>query len=420
MEFAECASSLAHNRYRTASGEDRHVELLAEGLRAGGHEISLFRPTSDGLADSRSARLEAGALLAYNPRAGAIKDILDEWRQQIVHFHNVWPLLTPAAIRASKRAGAATVLTLHNCRFACPGGACSVSTHPGRDGLFANHCIAGSSLRCAIRNNPRGAVAESLAYGLAQEIQRRLHFLERWVDAFVAPSHYVASMLGAAGIDGRRIAVIPHGVHPQRRVESRGSRFALYVGRLTAEKGVGTLLEAARAGSEVPIAVAGAGPMAEQVRSAPVQYLGLLGRDALDEALAAAAYTVVPSECHENLPYSVLESFAAGKPVIASNVGGLPEVVDHESTGLIVIQRVVRFGQRLERVNVALIAEPPELFPELSSVSADVDDAVDPAPAQNPHHLRLVDRPDALDVQPDVADGQPKCVEEGHVYRTDW
>lgn len=327
---------LAHNRYRTIGGEERHVTLLGGGLQSAGHETRLFEPRSDVLARSRLQRLRAGVQLAYRPGGAGIGAVIEDWRPDVVHFHNIWPLLTPAAIRLSKQAGAATVLTLHNCRFACPAGTCSIQAHPARTGLMDNRCLAGSSLRCALKNNPRGKIGESVAYGLAQEIQRRLHMLERWVDAFIAPSGYVAYMLGSIGIPRNCITVIPNGVPVRQSPRRRGSRFALFAGRISAEKGIETLIEAAGAASDVPVAVAGDGPLAGRVQAAPVEFLGHLDRDAMDEALAEAAFTVIPSECHETFPYGALESFEAEKPAVATTVGGMPELVAHEETGLLV------------------------------------------------------------------------------------
>jgi glycosyltransferase involved in cell wall biosynthesis len=327
---------IAHNRYRMMSGEDRHVALLGSALQDAGLETRVFEPRSDLLASSRLQRLRAGALLAYSPRGAGIGRILEDWRPDLVHFHNIWPLLTPAAIRLSKQAGAAVVLTLHNCRFACPAGTCSIQAHPAHDSLADNRCLAGSSLRCALRHNPRGELGESIAYGLAQDIQRRLHMLGRWVDAFVAPSDYVAQTLGPAGIPVHRVTFIPHGVPVRPAVKRRGFRFALFAGRLSADKGIRTLIEAADAAPDVPVAVAGRGPLAEEIPTARLKYLGHLEREAMDHALAEAAFTVIPSECHENFPYGALESFEAGKAVIATAVGGLPEIVAHEETGLIV------------------------------------------------------------------------------------
>jgi glycosyltransferase involved in cell wall biosynthesis len=327
---------IAHNRYRVVGGEERHVTLLVRALRSAGYETRLFEPRSDGLPRSRLRRLSAGALLAYRPDGAGIGRVVEDWHPDVVHFHNIWPLLTPAAIRLSTQAGAATVLTLHNCRFACPAGTCPIHARPARASLTDNRCIAGSSLRCALQNNPRGELGESIAYGLAQEIQRRLHMLERLVDAFIAPSGYVAHMLASIGIPLDRISVIPHGVPVRLPPKGREPRFALFAGRISAEKGIKTLIEAAGTARDVPVAVAGSGPLIEEIRTAPLEYLGHLDRDRMDRAMAEAAFTLIPSECHESFGYSALESMEAGKPVIASAVGGLPEVVSHEETGLLV------------------------------------------------------------------------------------
>ena len=184
---------IAHNRYRNPGGEERHVDLLQEALLNVGIDARRFERLSAELDTSRRKRLVAGLALTYRPGGGGIGHTLDEWRPDIVHFHNVWPLLTPAALRIARLKGAATVLTVHNYRFACPGGTLL------RNGSLHHSCIDGSSLACALRN-PRGALAESIAYGLALELQRRLGFLERWVDAFVAPSEFVGRMLVRAGL----------------------------------------------------------------------------------------------------------------------------------------------------------------------------------------------------------------------------
>jgi glycosyltransferase involved in cell wall biosynthesis len=143
-------------------------------------------------------------------------------------------------------------------------------------------------------------------------------------------------MLRSIGVPDSRIAVIPHGVPAHPAPTGDSTRYGLFAGRLSREKGVRTLLDAAAEAPDVRVAVAGGGPLAEVVRDSPVQYLGHLEGRALDEALASAAFTVIPSECQEMLSYSALESFSVGKPVVATSVGGLPEVVINEETGLLV------------------------------------------------------------------------------------
>lgn len=325
---------IAHNRYRERGGEDRHVDLLERGLRDAGVESRRFEPASSALERSRARRVRAGALLAYDPAAAGIGRELRGWRPQVVHFHNLWPLLTPAALRQARRTGARVVLTAHNCRFACPGGTCPARvSRPGGD-VLENQCLSGSSLRCAIRNDPRDARAESLVYGFALEVQRRLRMLASWVDAFISPSRYVAAMLEQIGVDPTRIHVIPNGVEVGDQ-NAPGSEFALYAGRLEQNKGTRTLLRAA-ANAKAPIAIAGAGALEPEVRRAPVHYLGSLDREAMDDALGRAAFTITPSECRENYPYAVAESFAASRAAVASRIGGLPELVGDERTGLLV------------------------------------------------------------------------------------
>jgi glycosyltransferase involved in cell wall biosynthesis len=325
---------IAHNRYRSQGGEERHVELLGQGLEAVGVEIRRFERDSAELGVSAGRRLLAGLTLAYRPGGSGIGRVLEEWKPDVVHFHNIWPLLTPAAIRRARRSGAAVLLTAHNFRFVCPDGMLL------RDGVPHDDCVEGSSLACAFRN-PSGLRAKTIAYGLALEVHRRLHLLTRWVDAFVAPSEFMGRILVRAGLPEGRVHVIPSGLPVEPHADGR-RRFALFAGRLSSEKGVRTLIEASRRAHDVPLVVAGDGPLADEVRAAAngtISYVGRLDRSSLAATLRDAAFTVVPSEAVENFPFSALESLAAGRPVIAARVGGLPEIVRDGQTGVLVPPR---------------------------------------------------------------------------------
>ncbi|MFN8160107.1 MAG: glycosyltransferase [Solirubrobacterales bacterium] len=322
---------IAHNRYRRQGGEERHVELLERGLAEAGTAVRRFELEGTELDRSPVRRAAAGLVLAYRPGASGIGRVIEDWRPSVVHFHNLWPLLTPSALRLARRSGAAVVLTAHNYRFACPGGTLQ------HGGMNHEDCIDGSSLRCAIRD-PRGNRLESLAYGIALEVQRRLGMLRRWVDAFVAPSAFMAGMLIRSGLPGNRVHVIPYGLPVRADPPPPGRSFALFLGRLVPEKGVRTLLSAGHLAPEVPLAIGGEGPLAAEVRrdGPGTRYLGALDRADADQALRDAAFTLVPSEWHENLPFSALESLAAGRAVVATRMGGLPEIVDDGETGLLV------------------------------------------------------------------------------------
>lgn len=329
---------IAHNRYRQPGGEERHVDLLEQGLREAGVEVRRFERDSTELERSLARRFAAGVGLAYRPGGGGISAALKSWKPDVVHFHNIWPLMTPAAMRIARNTGAAVVLTLHNYRFACPGGTCPSSDQPVRDGRLPTDCIRGSAIRCALRRNARDSHLERCAYGVAVEAQRRLHLIDRWTDALVAPSSFVKTMVGIAGLPTERVRVIPYGV-PLSNARPGSGRFALFAGRLTEAKGVRTLMAAARMAHDVPIVVAGEGPLASEVSGENVTFAGRLDREGMTSALSDAAFVVVPSEWHENFPYSVLEALAAGRPVIATKAGGLPEMVVDGETGLLVPPR---------------------------------------------------------------------------------
>jgi glycosyltransferase involved in cell wall biosynthesis len=321
---------IAHGLYRQPGGEERHVELLARGLREAGIDVRLHLrgPARDGLR----SRVGLAAGLTYRPTAG--RDLARELERSpadVVHFHNLLPHLTPAAVRAARRRGSAVVLTAHNLRLACPAGTLL------RNGQLHDDCIEGSSLACGLRN-PRGSWSESIVYGLALELQRRLRLLQRWVDLFVAPSAFVGHLLVRAGLPAARVRVVANGVPLPDEPASTG-RYALFAARLSTEKGVGTLLEAARRQPGMRIVVAGAGPLETAVRAAAngtVAYAGQVDPPTIASLVRQAAFAVVPSEGPESLPFAALEALAAGIPVIASRIGGLPEIVEDGVNGLLV------------------------------------------------------------------------------------
>jgi glycosyltransferase involved in cell wall biosynthesis len=323
---------LVHNTYRSEGGEERHVDLLEEWLPRVGVDVARLDVPSP-QDPSPAERLRLGLTLAYRPRgARLLREAIEAHKPDIVHFHNVLPLLTAAAMREA-HARMPVVLTIHNYRFACPAGTLL------RNGRVHDDCLEGSSLLCGLKN-ARGDRLESIAYGLGIEIQRRLGLFRRWVDAYVCPSWFVAAALSRAGYPRDRIYTIYHGVPAPQRSSAVGD-FALYAGRLSPEKGVETLIEASRLAPRVPVLIAGDGPLAGAVRRAAVEssslvYAGRVDREKVAELLRGARFTLAPSSCFEGQPYGVLEAMATGRPVVASRLGGLEEIVDPDVTGLLV------------------------------------------------------------------------------------
>jgi glycosyltransferase involved in cell wall biosynthesis len=327
---------LVHNRYRNPGGEERHLELLLRSLTEAGAEVRLLVVDSGSLSTARS-RLSTALTLPYSP--ASYRRLRAEVRRtgaEVVHFHNLWPLLTPAALRGARDAGARVVLTVHNYRFACPFGTLL------RDGEIHDDCLEGSSLACGLRG-AREHGLRAVAYGVALELHRRLGWVERWVDAYVAPAEFVRGALARAGTDPARVHVIRNGVPASGRERpspaASGPSYALYAGRLAREKGIEVIAAAARLAPEVPIVVAGSGPLEESLRRDLPRSLSLVGhqdRERVALLHAGSSMSLLPSTCHEVAPYGALEAAAAGKPVIGSEIGGIPEIVADGETGLLV------------------------------------------------------------------------------------
>jgi glycosyltransferase involved in cell wall biosynthesis len=247
----------------------------------------------------------------------------------VVHVHNMVPLVGPRGLAAAREAGAAVVLHLHNVRLFCAIGVAS------RDGGPCFRCrgrltLPGLALNC------RGSVPEAAVYAAALSLHQPRVF--RTVDRFLAPSSYAVGQLALLGVPDERLEALPHYLPDEafaERSRAADGGYALVASRLSVEKGIDVAIEAA-ARSGVPLRVAGDGPAADDLAAlarrlnAPVELLGRVDRSELDGLLAGAGALLMPSRYHEFSPYAALEAMAAGVPVVASRLGGLPELIGAE------------------------------------------------------------------------------------------
>jgi glycosyltransferase involved in cell wall biosynthesis len=321
---------LLHNRYRERGGEERSLEAIATLLEARGHGVAVLERTSASLGGA-AGRLRAGtAMLAGGLDPDEVASAVRRHRADVVHAHNVNPLFGARGLRAARSEGARVVMHVHNYRLVC-----AIATQY-RDGAVCTRCRGRNTLP-GIRLRCRGSVPEAVAYGAGLALhQRRL--LES-VDRFVVPSAFARDRLREVGVALPDARVLPNFL-PEREFAAEAPagqpRHALYAGRLVEEKGVETAIAAAAAAG-VPLAVAGSGPEEPRLRALAsgsgeaVRFLGSLGPRELADARRAAAFCVVPSRWDEPCPYAAIEAMAAGVPVLASAMGGLPEVVGPES-----------------------------------------------------------------------------------------
>ncbi|HEY1591489.1 MAG TPA: glycosyltransferase family 4 protein [Solirubrobacteraceae bacterium] len=311
---------LLHNRYRSLGGEERTVRDIADLLERRGHEVELLERWSDGAGRVRAAR----GLLGGGVDPESVKAAVRLLRADVVHAHNLHPLFGWRALAAARGAGARTVLHLHNFRLFCAIGIAY------RDGRPCHRC-RGRDTRPGLRLRCRGPLGESAVYATGLRLQQPHLFAQ--AERFVAVSRAHGARLVELGLPAEKTATLPNFV-PDERFAAASSAgegsYALVSGRLVEEKGFDTAVRAAVAAG-VPLVVAGEGPDRLRLESlaagGDVRFMGLLSPERLAEVRTRAAVVLAPSRCEEACPYSVLDAFASGVPVLASDRGGLPELV---------------------------------------------------------------------------------------------
>lgn len=329
---------LVHERYQQRGGEDVVVDAQAALLAAAGHVVERLDvdntaiPAGDGLP----GRLRlAGNTFWSRGGVRIVREAVDRFRPDVVHVHNTFPLLSPAVLGAARDAGPAIVQTLHNFRLVCPNGLLF------RDGRPCEDCVGlPLALPGVVHGCYRGSRAGSAVVAGMLAVHRGRGTWRRDVDRFVVLAEFARDRLARGGVPRSRISVVPNFAQPDGPPADGPGEGLLFVGRLSPEKGLGTLLEAWRgAAIDGSLRIAGDGPLAPDVRAAAegdprIVPLGRLEAGAIRDEMRRARALVVPSTTYENCPMTVIEAYAVGRPVIASGHGGLGELVEDGETGL--------------------------------------------------------------------------------------
>lgn len=324
----------AHTYYRQAGGEDRVFHAEREILQAAGHEVHPFAANNADLNEHSPLRL-ATQTVWNGGRARDLKALIARTGADVVHFHNTFPSMSPAVLRAAHAAGAAVVQTLHNYRLFCPAATFL------RDGKVCTDCTRTSwAWPAVVHGCYRDSRAATATTAAMLTSHRMMGTWSNCVDAYITLSEHGRALFGRLGISSERLHVKPNFLAQDPGVGPGGGGFGLFVGRLSEEKGVGVLLEAAELLSgEVPLRVVGGGPLDARVRSASrlvpgLEWLGPRSNEDVLDLMGRADFLIVPSIWDEPFGRTVVESFARGTPVVASAAGALPELVEDGATGM--------------------------------------------------------------------------------------
>jgi glycosyltransferase involved in cell wall biosynthesis len=245
-------------------------------------------------------------------------------------------MVSPSVYEVCQDEGVPAVQTLHNYRLLCP-----ASTFY-RKGAVCEDCVTDGLLRSVQHACYRDSRAMSAAIALMLQTHRSRQTWSKGIAAYIAISSFVRDRFVESGFSENTIHVKPNFVEPDPGERTQPGDYALFVGRLSPEKGLSTLLQAwQRLPAAVPLVIAGDGPMRHDLEAevakkklSMVHFAGRLGREEVYDAMKKAAFLVVPSVWHEPFGLIVAEAFACGTPVLGARVGAIPEMLDDQVTGL--------------------------------------------------------------------------------------
>lgn len=320
---------LVHNRYQQAGGEDVAVAAEAGLLERHGHSVLRYEVSNRVIAADRTGSGVATAVRSvWNRRSYAeLRSLIRRHGSAVVHCHNTFPLISPAAYYAAHAEGAAVVQSLHNYRLLC------VNAQLFRNGGPCEACVGHSPVLGVVHACYRGSRLASAAVGAMLVVHRLAGTWRRHVDRYVVLTEFARRLFVGAGLPADRVTIKPNFVEPDPGLGGHAGEYALFVGRLSLEKGVAILMDAWRQiGGTVPLRVVGDGPLRPLVEDAcqenpGITYMGFRSGAEVLELMKQATFLVLPSLWYEGFPLVLIEAFSTGLPAVVSGHQSLTEII---------------------------------------------------------------------------------------------
>jgi glycosyltransferase involved in cell wall biosynthesis len=342
--------AMANNYYYIRGGAERVLFEEKKILEAHGHQVPVFSqahplnefsefsdyycPFKDWRNISRFQKVPMALNLMYDRRtARGFNRFLEASKSNIVHTHNIYGGLTTSILDIAKRKAVPVVMTLHDYKLICPSYAML------NRGRVCDGCRNGRFIHCLLNTCHKESLTASGVYCIESYLNKWLHKYDT-IRYFICPSKFSLQKHADHGIDRDRLLHIPNFVNSSiYKPQYENGQYALFVGRISREKGVFTLLAAVEH-LNIQVRIVGDGPLKAEYedmakRMPHVIFEGYKTGDNLRRLYEDAAFLVLPSECYENAPMTILEAYAYGKPAVGSRIGGIAEMIDHEKTGML-------------------------------------------------------------------------------------
>lgn len=261
-----------------------------------------------------------------------MQQLLEVYQPDVAHFHIFQHQISPSVFTPLKRRGVPLILTLHDLKPICP------SYLNYNQGEVCEKCYGQKFYQCTVNKCTKGSYVKSLTNSIEMYLHYALGFYQE-VDKYIAVSQFYRQKMLANGFREDQVCYLPNPIAvEQYQVATEDKGYVLYFGRLTQEKGVDILLEAAKRCPGITFKIVGTGPLlpdlqAQALGLTNVEFLGFKSGNELTDLVSQSAFTVLPSRWYENCPMSALESMAMGKPVLGARMGGIPELINEGVDG---------------------------------------------------------------------------------------
>ncbi|MEM7096908.1 MAG: glycosyltransferase family 4 protein [Pseudomonadota bacterium] len=338
--------AIVHNSYGKRSGEEVVVEMQTSLLRRNGFDVCSFARSSEEISKKRFGKFNAFLSGIYNPFSNAkFKKFLEKEKPDVVHIHNLYPLISPSVLSVARQMEIPVAMTVHNYRLVCPNGL--YFSH----GEVCERCEGSREYWCFLRNCEEDWF-KSFGYFLRSWWARKMGYFTKNVTTFLCLTQFQCERLVKGGINRSKVKILPNSIPIRSLEKTEGpGEYVAFAGRLSIEKGASTLLEVARNNTDITFAVAGPYDDFEANPAPNVKLLGQLDGHQMADFYSKAKCLIVPSICFEGFPMVVLEAMMQAKPVVCSRIGGLPDIVEDGVVGLLAeAGKASDFGRQIRKL----------------------------------------------------------------------
>lgn len=329
---------ICHNYYQNRGGEGQAVFKEKELLESKKHRVILFSKDNqeiDNYTFIQETRLFCETVFSRSVYKKVI-EIVKEEKPDIAHVHNVFPLISPSVYYALKKMNVPVVQTVHNYRFLCPN-----ALFLNNKGEICERCKEGNFFNAVVGKCYRDNYLQTSGMAFVLCLHRKLKTFTNKIDIFISPSNFLKKKLIEGRIREEKVVVKPHFIKcGEIKPSYEFDNYAVYMGRLSREKGLFTLLRAWEGITGFTLKIMGDGAIRNELENFVIQkkiknveFLGFIGGPKRFGILKKAMFMIFPSEWYENFPYTIIESFACGTPVIASKIGAITELIKEGQNG---------------------------------------------------------------------------------------